>query len=58
MIAGRCERMNGVFEAIKGMRLAVHRDLKDLVAMMSAFADISQMHTEVCKWFSSTSGYC
>ena len=60
MIAGWCERMDGAFEAIKGMRLAAHRDLKRLVVVvaagftrshMSSSADMSQMHyIEVCKW--------
>jgi hypothetical protein len=36
MIAGRCERMNGALEAIEGMRLAVHRDLKGLVVVIAA----------------------
>jgi hypothetical protein len=36
MIAGWCERMNGAFEAIKGMCLAVHRDLKGFVVVVAA----------------------
>jgi hypothetical protein len=36
MIAGWCERMIGAFEAIKGMRLAAHRDLKDFVVVIAA----------------------
>src|SRR6266478_3340235 len=36
VIAGWRERMNGAFEAIIGMRLAVHRDLKRLVVVISA----------------------
>ena len=36
MIAGWCERMNGAFEAIKGMRLAAHRDLKGFVVVVAA----------------------
>ncbi len=36
MIASWCERMNGAFEAIKGMRLAAHRDLKRLVVVIAA----------------------
>ena len=52
MIAGWCERMNGAFEAIKGMRLAAHRDLKGFVVVVAAgftcshdvaFADMPQM---------------
>ena len=36
MIAGWCERMNGAFEAVKGMRLAAHRHLKCLVVVIAA----------------------
>ena len=36
VIAGWRERMNGAFEAIIGMRLAVHRDLKRLVVVIAA----------------------
>src|SRR6266545_2314713 len=36
MIAGWRERMNGAFEAIIGMRLAAHRDLKRLVVVIAA----------------------
>ena len=36
MIAGRRERMDGTFEAVKRMRLAVHRDLKRLVVVVAA----------------------
>ena len=52
VIAGRCERMNGALEAVVGMRLAVHRDLKGLVVVVAAgftcshdvaFADMPQM---------------
>jgi hypothetical protein len=60
MIAGRCERMNGAFEAIKSMRLAAHGDLKRLVVVVAAgftcshdgppFADMSQIYIEVCRW--------
>jgi hypothetical protein len=36
MIAGWRERMNGAFEAIKGMRLAVHRVLRGFVVVIAA----------------------
>jgi hypothetical protein len=36
MSAGWCERMNGAFEAVEGMRLAAHRDLKRLVVVIAA----------------------
>jgi len=36
MIAGRRERVNGAFEAVERMRLAVHRDLKRLVVVIAA----------------------
>jgi hypothetical protein len=58
MIAGRCERMNGALEAIEGMRLAVHRDLKGLVIVIAAGFTCSHdvrpslMYIEVCEWHS------
>ena len=36
MIAGRRERVDGAFEAVERMRLAVHRDLKRLVVVVAA----------------------
>jgi hypothetical protein len=43
MIAGWRKRVDGAFEAVERMRLAVHRDLKRLVVVVAA--SFARSHT-------------